>query len=369
MKKIAIIFGTRPEAIKLAPVILKLQKLKKKFKTIVISTGQHREMLYQVIDFFRIKVNCDFKIMKMEQNLDYIVTNVVKKLYPVLEAEKPDLVIVQGDTTSAFISSLSAFYKKIPVAHVEAGLRSFDKFNPFPEEINRKLIDSISEIHFAPTKLAKENLINEGFNPERIYVTGNTVVDALFIAKNKAYEFEEPILKNLKQDKKIILVTVHRRENLGEPLKRICKAIREISRTRSDVKIVFPVHLNPKVKRVVYSILNNHANVYLVKPLSYSDLIKLMHISYIILTDSGGIQEEAPSFGKPVLVTRETTERMEAINAGVAKLVGTETEKIIKEVNTLLNSKEKYIRMSKMINPFGDGKASDRILKILESIL
>ena len=365
-KKIAVIFGTRPEAVKLAPVILELNKFRRAgIKTVVIVTGQHQEMLYQVIKFFRIKVNYDLKIMKREQTLEDIVINVTKKLKAVLSREKPDVVMVQGDTTSAFIASLIAFYQKIPVVHVEAGLRSFDKFNPFPEEINRKLIDVISEIYFAPTFMAKRNLISEGFSAVKIHITGNTVVDALLLAKDRKYGFKNPAIKNLKlRGKKVILVTAHRRENLGKPLRRICMAIREISKNK-EVEIIFPVHLNPKVRKVVNGILSNRDRIHLVDPLSYSDIVKVLRLSYIVLTDSGGIQEEAPSFGKPVLVMRETTERMEAVNAGCAKLIGTETSDIIKEAKKLLNSNKEYMRMSRVANPFGDGKASRRIVKIL----
>ena len=370
------IFGTRPESIKLAPLIKKFQE-DKKFNVKVCVTAQHREMLDQFIEFFQIKPDYDLNIMKSNQSLFDITTDGLKNLEKVIKTCKPDIIFIQGDATSAFVGALAGFYNKIKVAHIEAGLRSHNKYSPFPEEINRTLISHLSDYHFAPTQRAKQNLINQGIK-ENIYVVGNTVVDALLlilkvIKNNPVIEkqienyFNEtmPSFHSLiANHSRIILVTIHRREIFGRPLKDICLALKEIAK-REDVKIIYPVHLNPNVKEVAFGILNNVENIYLTQPIDYLHFIWLIDKCYLILTDSGGIQEEAPSFGKPVLVLRNVTERVEGIEVGVARLIGTNKEKIIDEVVRLVNSKEEYNKMAKPVNPYGDGKSSERIKDII----
>ncbi len=371
MKKILIVFGTRPEAIKLAPVINKLKEREKDFKAIICVTAQHREMLDQVLSIFNIKPDYDLDIMKDNQNLFDITTKVLVGLKSVLEEANPDLVMVQGDTTTAFIAGLVAFYLKIPVAHVEAGLRTYNKYNPFPEDMNRHLLSAIADYHFAPTEWSKTNLIKEHIPKERIWVTGNTVIDALLeiIKRQKTDKPNNIISKFDVQSSKLILVTGHRRESFGEGFENICQALREIAQKRSDIIIVYPVHLNPNVRQPVNKILKNIANVVLIEPIDYEPFVSLMNRSYLILTDSGGIQEEAPSLGKPVLVMRNTTERPEGVEAGVVKLVGTVKDSIVENVFELLDNKDIYEGMSKKANPYGDGKAAERIADILSSIL
>ncbi len=377
MKRILFVFGTRPEAIKLAPVILKLKgDGKKLFETRICVTGQHREMLDQVLKIFKIKPDYDLKLMKENQSLFHITSTALKRIEKILKKEKPDLVMVQGDTTTTFVASLSAYYQKVKVAHVEAGLRTEDKFNPFPEEINRRLTDCIADLYFAPTEKAKENLLREGVREEKIFVTGNTVVDALFMildmqndtkVKNK---IEERFLKKygISFERRTILVTGHRRESFGKDFEEICHGIKMIAEN-ADVQIVYPVHLNPNVQKPVMRILGGLENVYLIEPLDYYHFVWLMNRSYLILTDSGGIQEEAPALAKPVLVMRKKTERPEGIEAGVAKLVGTERERIYRETVKLLESMELYNQMAKAKLPFGDGLSAERILKILQNEL
>lgn len=362
------IFGTRPEAIKLAPVIKKFE-LDKCINIKICITAQHREMLDQVLNFFNIIPDYDLNLMKENQSLFDITSEGIKKLEYVLEDERFDVIFVQGDTTTAFLGALAGFYKKIKVAHVEAGLRSYNKYSPFPEEINRVLIGNIADLHFAPTNRAKENLINEGIK-DNIYVVGNTVIDALFLGLN--------IINNLPENKfletfnfidfskKVILVTGHRRESFGKPFENICYALRDLATNFNDIEIVYPVHMNPNVREPVNKILKDIKNIHLIEPLSYPELIWLLNKSYIVLTDSGGIQEEAPSLGKPVLVMRDVTERIEGIEAETAKLVGTDKETIIKETTELLKNKNLYNKMSKAKNPYGDGKASERILSIIK---
>ncbi|HQP50658.1 MAG TPA: UDP-N-acetylglucosamine 2-epimerase (non-hydrolyzing) [Syntrophorhabdaceae bacterium] len=371
MKKILIVFGTRPEAIKLAPVINKLKEREKDFKAIICVTAQHREMLDQVLSIFNIKPDYDLDIMKNNQNLFDITTKVLVGLKSVLEEANPDLVMVQGDTTTAFIAGLGAFYLKIPVAHVEAGLRTYNKYNPFPEDMNRHLLSAIADYHFAPTEWSKTNLMKEHIPKERIWVTGNTVIDALLeiVKRQKADKPNNIISKFKVQSSKLILVTGHRRESFGEGFENICQALREIAQKRSDIIIVYPVHLNPNVRQPVNKILKNIANVVLIEPIDYEPFVSLMNRSYLILTDSGGIQEEAPSLGKPVLVMRNTTERPEGVEAGVVKLVGTVKDSIVENVFELLDNKDIYEGMSKKANPYGDGKAAERIADILSSIL
>ncbi len=369
--KILLIFGTRPEAIKLAPLIKEFEKYAEIFETKVCITAQHREMLDQVLKFFKIKPDFDLNIMKPNQSLSELTANMIKEIEPVLQNFRPDLVFVQGDTTTAFVGALSAFYQKVSIAHIEAGLRSFNKYSPFPEEINRVLVGHLADYHFAPTEKAKENLFNENIK-KNVYVVGNTVIDALFlgldIIKKQGEEKFYKFFNFLDFSKKIILVTGHRRESFGKPFENICNALKEIAQKHKDVEIVYPVHLNPNVRKPVFEILKGTENIHLIEPLEYPYLIWLMNKSYLVLTDSGGIQEEAPSLGKPVLVMREVTERTEGIEAGTAKLVGTNREKIAEEVSLLLEDKDEYRKMSKAVNPYGDGKASERIREIIEKV-
>ena len=366
-KKILFVFGTRPEAIKLAPLIQKLNK-EEDFVVKICVTAQHRMMLDQVLRFFSIVPDYDLNIMQENQSLFYITTEALIKIENVLDVFLPDLVIVQGDTSTTLVASLAAFYKKIKVAHVEAGLRSFNKFSPFPEEMNRVLTSRLTDFHFAPTQRAMKNLLKEGIK-ENIWVVGNTAIDALFLTLNlierSKNNFERSYFGFLNPNKKIILVTTHRRENFGEPLFNICSALKEIVRKFDNVEVVFPVHPNPNVKDTVYSLLSKENGIKLIPPLEYPYFTWLMKKAYIILTDSGGIQEEAPSLGKPVLVLRNVTERVEGIEAGTAKLVGTDKNKILEAVEELLLDREAYDKMSKAVNPYGDGKASFRIYKIL----
>ena len=365
---ILFIFGTRPEAIKMAPLIKEFQK-DSIFDVKVCVTAQHRQMLDQVLGLFEIKPNFDLDLMKPNQDLYDITSNVLLGLRHIYKEYKPDLVFVHGDTTTTLAASLASFYQKIPVAHIEAGLRTNNIYSPFPEEINRQLTSKLATYHFAPTESSKKNLLKEGIEEKNIYVTGNTVIDALLnVAKNVQ-------LKNIKIDgyevtnKKIILVTGHRRENFGDGFLNICRALKEIAADHQDIDIVYPVHLNPNVQKPVFELLSDIPNIYLIKPLDYEPFVYLMSKSYIILTDSGGVQEEAPSLGKPVLVMRDTTERPEAVEAGTVKLVGTDKDLIVKSINELLNNQEMYKRMSEAHNPYGDGKACDRIVNIIKGFV
>lgn len=368
--KILATFGTRPEAIKMAPVILKGRK-DESFDIKVCVTGQHNEMLHQALDLFGIRPDYDLNAMKPNQSLFDITATILRRLENLLVTEKPDFVMVQGDATSAFVGALAAFYLKTSVAHIEAGLRSFNKYAPFPEEMNRALVSQIADYHFAPTTGAKENLLKQGIKEDRVYVVGNTVIDALYLTldliqddENKFFDY----FSYLDMAKPILLVTCHRRESFGEPFKNICLALEEIAENK-EVEIVYPVHLNPNVKKPVFEILNGHENIHLIDPLAYLSLLWLMKKSYLILTDSGGIQEEAPGLGKPVLVIRDVTERVEGIEAGTCKLVGTRREKIVDETFRLLTDPKEYERMAKAVNPYGDGKSSGRILSIIKSAL
>ncbi|MFN3967025.1 MAG: non-hydrolyzing UDP-N-acetylglucosamine 2-epimerase, partial [Endomicrobiia bacterium] len=353
MKKILCIFGTRPEAIKMAPVIKQLEKTRDLSVKVCI-TAQHRHMLDQVLEVFEIKPDYDLNIMQEGQSLYHVTCACLERLEKVLEKEKPDLALVHGDTTTTFASTLACFYKKIPVGHVEAGLRSFDKFNPYPEEVNRVLTDKLCDLLFAPTKIAKENLLKENIPFEKIFVTGNTVIDALFLALKKKHKFRNSFLKkkfdniyNQVSSTRYILVTAHRRENFGKPIENICLALREIAEKFTGVEIIYPVHLNPNVQSVVKKILPNHPRIHLIEPLDYLDFINLMKISYIVVTDSGGLQEEAPALGKPVLVLRKVTERPEAVLAGTAKVVGIEKNRIFSSIKELLENKNVYNKMAK----------------------
>ena len=359
--KIMTIFGTRPEAIKMCPLVLKLKE-RKEIDTIVCVTAQHREMLDQVLNAFQVVPDYDLDIMKNRQTLTHITASVLEGLYGIIEEEKPDMILVHGDTTTTFVASLAAFYCKVKVGHVEAGLRTYDKYSPYPEEMNRKLVTQIADLYFAPTQNNKDNLTKELVKDELIYITGNTVIDALKTTVKEDFHFEHPVLSQLDFKKKVIFMTAHRRENLGEPLRNICSAVKEIATKNKDVEVVYPVHLNPAVQEVAREILGDVKNVHLIEPLDVLVTHNLINKSYMVLTDSGGIQEEAPSLGKPVLVLRTETERPEAVYAGTVKVVGTNREKIIEEANKLLKDKQEYSRMSKATNPYGDGKACDRIV-------
>jgi len=371
MKKLLFVFGTRPEAIKLAPVIKEFQKQSDLFKIRICVTAQHREMLDQILDFFEIQSDFDLNIMRPNQSLLDVTYRSLKGLKSVLGRFMPDLMFVQGDTTTAFVGALAGFYEKIQVAHVEAGLRSKDKFSPFPEEINRVLVAQLADLHFPPTKAGKSNLMKEGVTSTKIHIVGNTIIDALLLTveANKKHEKQyAQYFSWLDSTKRLILVTSHRRENFGQPLKSICLALQEIA-SQEDVEIVYPVHFNPNVRNVVFEVLKGQKNIHLIEPLSYPHLVWLMEKSFIVLTDSGGIQEEAPSLGKPVLVMRNVTERIEGIRAGTAKMVGTDKYTIVSETNKLLKNRQKYLLMSTKRNPYGDGLASKRIVSIVAKAL
>jgi len=363
-KKILFVFGTRPEAIKMLPIVKEIEKHKDAFDPKVIVTGQHREMLDQVLKIFNVVPDYDLKIMEENQTLSQIVIKSLKGLEDIIKSEKPNMIIVQGDTTSAFAAGLAAFYHKISLAHVEAGLRTKNKYNPYPEEMNRKLITTLSDLHFAPTMMATQSLIDEGVNKNNIYLTGNTVIDALGFVVKKQFDLKKAGL-NLDK-KKTILVTAHRRESFGEPMREICRAVKAIAEKFSKkVKMIVPVHKNPKVRETVNKMLKGIEEVSLIEPLEYLPFVHLMKASHFILTDSGGIQEEAPSLGKPVLVLRENTERPEAIIANTVKLVGTKAENIVKEAEKLLTEQQEYDKMARAVNPYGDGQAAKRIVDAL----
>lgn len=364
MYKILVVFGTRPEAIKMAPLIKEL-RTKPDFKVIVCVTAQHREMLDQVLDIFNIVPDYDLNIMSSNQSLIKITTLVLAGIDKIIEEEQPNLVIVHGDTTTTLSTSLATFYNKIKLVHIEAGLRTYNKYFPYPEEINRQITSLLSDYHFAPTNLNKTNLIKEGIKKDNIFVTGNTVIDALKITVKDDYEHK--ILDEL-TNKRLILVTVHRRENLGKPMADIFKAIKKITEEYEDILVVFPVHLNPKVREIAHEILNNHSRIKLIEPLSVIDFHNFMAKSYLILTDSGGIQEEAPSLKIPVLVLRNETERKEGLKAGTIKLIGTDYNNVYKSIKNILDNKKEYKKMTKAINPYGDGNASKKIVEIIDEI-
>lgn len=375
IKKILLVFGTRPEAIKMAPLVLGLQKYSGIIETKICVTAQHRHMLDQVLDIFGIKPDFDLDIMKVDQDLYDITESIIQGVKKVFDSYKPDLVCVHGDTTTAFTTALSAFYHGIKIAHIEAGLRSGDIYSPWPEEANRKLISVLTSLHFAPTSTSKKNLLNENVKESTIYVTGNTVIDALLWIVNKISSNQEFKMKveqeivsyydRVSLEKKFILITGHRRENFGEGLIHMCQAIRELSLCYPEIDFIYPVHLNPNVQKPVYDLLSDLDNVYLTKPLKYEAFAYLMKKCYLVLTDSGGIQEEAPSLGKPVLVMRENTERPEALESGTVKLVGTDTQKIVLETSKLLDDVMEYEQMSKAINPYGNGTAAEKIIKVI----
>ncbi|MCU0082031.1 non-hydrolyzing UDP-N-acetylglucosamine 2-epimerase [Streptococcus danieliae] len=365
MKKVMLVFGTRPEAIKMCPLVNEL-KQNSKFETIVCVTGQHREMLRQVLDVFDVIPDYDLDIMKDDQTLYSITTSVLEKIKPILEDEKPDIVLVHGDTSTTFATALAAFYAGIKVGHIEAGLRTYNLQSPFPEEFNRQAVSIVSEFNFAPTEQAKKNLLREGRSASSIYVTGNTAIDALQTTVTDDYNHE---LFEWIGDSKLIMLTAHRRENLGQPMENMFKAIKRVLEENKDVKVIYPIHKNPVVRKVANRIFNEDERVKLIEPLEVIDFHNFLKKSYLILTDSGGIQEEAPSLGKPVLVMRDTTERPEGVIAGTLKLVGTEEVSIYEEFSNLLNNEQAYVEMSKASNPYGDGTASQKISKILEEKL
>ena len=362
MKKIKVmtVFGTRPEAIKMAPLVLELQKQSQRFEAITTVSAQHREMLDQVLDIFHIKPDYDLNIMHARQTLTDITSNVLINLDKILKEAKPDIVLVHGDTTTTFAASVAAFYNQIPIGHVEAGLRTWEKYSPYPEEMNRQMTDAMTDLYFAPTNQSKANLLKENHKEDNIYITGNTAIDALKQTVDKEYHHD--ILDKVSPDNKLILLTMHRRENQGEPMRRVFKVIREVVESREDVEVIYPVHLSPAVQEAAKEILGNTERIHLISPLDVVDFHNLAARSYFIMTDSGGIQEEAPSLGKPVLVLRDKTERPEGVEAGTLKLVGTESEKVKKEMEELLDNDAEYQRMAQAKNPYGDGKASERIL-------
>lgn len=365
MIKVMTVFGTRPEAIKMAPVVLELQKHADRIQTIVAVTAQHRQMLDQVLDLFQITPDYDLDIMSQGQTLYDITTKSLMGLKDVLAKEKPDLVLVHGDTTTTFAGALASYYQQVPVGHVEAGLRTGDIYSPFPEEMNRKLTGAIAAIHFAPTATAKANLLKENVNPSHIYVTGNTVIDALMTTVAGDYDFGDDLKDVDFHNHRVILLTTHRRENLGEPMRHIYKALRCIIEEIPDTEIVFPVHRNPLVRKVVEEELAGVDRIHLIDPMEYEPFANLMSLSSLVLTDSGGIQEEAPSLGKPVLVLRNTTERPEAVEAGTVRLIGTDKDVVYAETKRLLTDQDAYDAMSNAVNPYGDGKASQRIVQAI----
>lgn len=362
MKKVMLVFGTRPEAIKMCPLVNEL-KTRKEIETIVCVTGQHRQMLDQVLEAFSVVPDYDLSVMKDRQTLFDVTTNILNRIREVLETVRPDVVLVHGDTSTTFVTALACYYLQIPVGHVEAGLRTYNIYSPYPEEFNRQAVGIIAAYHFAPTELSKENLLKEGKKPETIYVTGNTAIDALKTTVRKDYT--HPVLEWAK-DSRLIMITAHRRENLGEPMKHMFRAIRRVCDEHPDIKAVYPIHMNPAVRETAQAILGDDERIRIIEPLDVLDFHNFLARSYLILTDSGGIQEEAPSLGKPVLVMRDTTERPEGIAAGTLKLVGTDEGTIYENFKMLLEDQEAYRKMSTASNPYGDGFASKRIADILE---
>ena len=357
--KVMTVFGTRPEAIKMAPLVLRLKK-DDRFEEITVVSAQHREMLDQVLDIFRIKPDYDFNIMHKNQTLEDITSKVILDMAKVIKKEQPDIVLVHGDTTTSFAAGLATFYEQTKLGHVEAGLRTWNKYSPFPEEMNRQMTDDLTDLYFAPTKLSKQNLIKENHPADNIYVTGNTAIDAL--EQTVKEEYHHDVLDEINPDSKIVLVTMHRRENQGEPMRRVFKVMKQVVDSHKDVEIIYPVHLSPRVQKVAKEVLSDDPQIHLIKPLDVVDFHNLAKKSYFIMTDSGGVQEEAPSLGKPVLVLRDTTERPEGVAAGTLKLVGTEVDKVRAEMIRLLEDEKAYTEMANAKNPYGDGKAADRIM-------
>ena len=357
--KVMMVFGTRPEAIKMAPLVLKL-KADERFDEVTVVTAQHREMLDQVLEIFNIKPDYDFNIMKKNQSLEGITSKVMLKLADVITKEQPDIVLVHGDTTTSFAASLASFYQQRPIGHVEAGLRTWNKYSPFPEEMNRQMTDDLADIYFAPTKLSKENLLSEHHQAENIFITGNTAIDAL--QETVKDDYHHKLLDLIEPNHRVILVTMHRRENQGEPMRRVFKVMKEVVDSHDDVEIIYPVHMSPKVQEVAHEILGNDPRIHLIAPLDVVDFHNLAKRSYFIMTDSGGVQEEAPALNKPVLVLRDTTERPEGVKAGTLKLVGTQVDDVRAAMLQLLEDKSAYDKMANAKNPYGDGHASDRIM-------
>ena len=364
MKKVMLVFGTRPEAIKMCPLVKELKK-REELQTIVCVTGQHRQMLDMVLEAFDVTPDYDLSIMKDKQTLFDVTTNILNRIKEVLEKEKPDVVLVHGDTSTTFVTALACFYLQIPVGHVEAGLRTYNIYSPYPEEFNRQAVSIISKFNFAPTELSKQNLLKEGKDPDSIYVTGNTAIDALKTTVRENYTHPE---LEWAKGSRLIMITAHRRENLGEPMRHMFKAIRRVMDEHPDVKAIYPIHMNPVVREIANEYLGDDDRIHIIEPLDVLDFHNFLSRSYLILTDSGGIQEEAPSLGKPVLVMRDTTERPEGIAAGTLKLVGTEEETIYKEFSRLLSDKDEYEAMSKASNPYGDGHACERIADVLSNM-
>lgn len=362
--KVVVVFGTRPEAIKMCPVVKEIQQ-RQAMQCVVCVTGQHKEMLEQVLQVFEVEPDYNFSIMKKNQTLYDITHMVMEGMREMLSVEKPDVVLVHGDTTTTFAAALVCFYERIPIGHVEAGLRTYNIYSPYPEEFNRQAVDIISTYYFAPTERSKSNLMQEGKNPNQIYVTGNTAIDALQTTISKGSDCNEELLNWIGSDR-VILLTAHRRENWGQPLRNIFEAIKDIVKKYDDVKVIYPVHFNPQIRKCANEILSDEARVKIIEPLNVVEFHNLINISYLIMTDSGGIQEEAPSLGKPVLVLRDTTERPEGVEAGTLKLVGTDKDVICKETQKLLDDLMEYKHMSERQNPYGDGNASRRIVDILE---
>ncbi|WP_236908464.1 non-hydrolyzing UDP-N-acetylglucosamine 2-epimerase [Clostridium sp. Cult3] len=363
--KVLTVFGTRPEGIKMAPIIKTMEKTEE-IENIICITAQHRQMLDQVLNLFNIKPDYDLNIFKPGQSLTEITKRALEGLEKVIVETKPDVLLVQGDTTTVFSGALAAFYQKVKIGHVEAGLRSGNIYSPYPEEANRKLTGILTDFHFAPTENNRQNLLGEGYSDDKIFITGNTVIDALHYVIQEDYEFSQSNLNHIDyQNQRVILLTSHRRENIGKPMENIFSAVKDVVTKYDDVEVVFPIHLNPKVRDIAYRVFGDNERIHIIEPLDYEPFTNLMAKSYIVVTDSGGLQEEAPSLGKPVLVVREETERPEGIEAGTAKLVGTNYDSIYKELDILLSQKEEYHKMANAVNPYGDGKASERIVDII----
>lgn len=361
--KVMVVFGTRPEAIKMAPLILQLKKQSEKFETMTVVTAQHRQMLDQVLQTFNIEPDIDLNIMGKQQTLTDITVKILNQLDKLLKEVKPDIILVHGDTTTTFATSLAAFYNQVRIGHVEAGLRTWEKYSPFPEEMNRQMTDAVTDLYFAPTMQSKENLIKENHDEKTIFVTGNTAIDALKLTVQENYHHD--VLEQIPSNHQLILVTMHRRENQGEPMRRVFRTLRQVVEAHGDVEVIYPVHLSPAVQEVAKEILSNHPQIHLIEPLDVVDFHNIAARSYFIMSDSGGVQEEAPSLGKPVLVLRDTTERPEGVTAGTLKLVGTESENIREAMETLLTDETVYHQMSQASNPYGDGRASERIVEAI----
>lgn len=357
--KVMTVFGTRPEAIKMAPLVLKLKK-DDRFEEVTVVSAQHREMLDQVLDIFKIKPDYDFNIMHKNQTLEEITSKVMIDLSKVIKEEEPDIVLVHGDTTTSFAAALATFYQQTTLGHVEAGLRTWNKYSPYPEEMNRQMTDDMADLYFAPTELSKSNLLKENHKPDGIFVTGNTAIDALHETVQKDYH--HAVMDEITPGSKVILVTMHRRENQGEPMRRVFKVMKQVIDSHDDVEIIYPVHLSPRVQKVANEVLGGDPRIHLIEPLDVVDFHNLAKRSYFIMTDSGGVQEEAPSLGKPVLVLRDTTERPEGVKAGTLRLVGTEVDKVRESMLELLENKDAYDKMANAKNPYGDGHAADRIM-------